>query len=485
MKYKLLSLAAVAALFCLALVVTNLDGGMLPRTVEHELAQTADGTQTSGTLPVVCIDTADGAMPELFHLPDEVGQSSNEYGSSSVSATVTVYAGDGDGGYDATAPLSQNNALVRYRGHSSLLFDKKQYKLCFVDENGVEDKTVPFLGMEPFDEWALNAPYLDRSLMRNYLCFNVAGQVMPYTPDVRYCEVYVNGEYQGLYLGMETIAKGEGRVDLQTYKEGSKSLSYLVREDWVSVTNTTLNDLANYGLLYYPSSDMSVIYPGADKLTPDYAQQIARDLSAFEKALYSYDYDDPELGYRQYIDTGSFVDYFILNEFFQNIDAGRYSTYFYKDAKGKLCAGPVWDFNSALGYYTDADLSAEGFVLPGKAFFTMLIKDEAFVERVIARYRQLRKTVLSEEYLTQFVDDTQTYLGAAVERNNALWGSRMYGENMQPEIILHPQERNPENYGNALGQLKTFIHQRGVYLDTYIETLRQYCHESAVKTYNP
>lgn len=30
---------------------------------------------------------------------------------------------------------------------------------------------------------------------------------MEYAPNVRYCELYLNGEYQGLYLLMETVSK--------------------------------------------------------------------------------------------------------------------------------------------------------------------------------------------------------------------------------------------------------------------------------------
>ena len=44
---------------------------------------------------------------------------------------------------------------------------------------------------------------------------NVIGQVMPFTPDVRFCRLYVDGNYQGLYLMMESIRRGEQRVNIK------------------------------------------------------------------------------------------------------------------------------------------------------------------------------------------------------------------------------------------------------------------------------
>lgn len=81
-----------------------------------------------------------------------------------------------------------------------------EYSIHLVDENGAEDPQA-LAGMAAHDEWALNGPFLDRTLLRNYLCLNVAGEIMEYAPNVRYCELYLNGEYQGLYLLMETVSK--------------------------------------------------------------------------------------------------------------------------------------------------------------------------------------------------------------------------------------------------------------------------------------
>lgn len=95
----------------------------------------------------------------------------------------------------------------------------------------------------------------------------------------------------------------------------------------------------------------------------------------------------------------SFADYFIINEFTCNYDAGWLSTYIYKDADGRfrMC---IWDFNSACDNYQQSQMDSQHFEMQNCLWYFMLMKDEDFTELCIKRYRQLRKTVLSESIST-------------------------------------------------------------------------------------
>jgi hypothetical protein len=65
------------------------------------------------------------------------------------------------------------------------------------------------MGMPAHDEWALYGPFLDKTLLRNYLGMNISAEVMGYAPNVRFCECFLDGRYQGVYLFMETVARSE------------------------------------------------------------------------------------------------------------------------------------------------------------------------------------------------------------------------------------------------------------------------------------
>lgn len=84
-----------------------------------------------------------------------------------------------------------------------------------------ENHNILNLGSD--NEWILNISFIDKSLLRIFLAYSTAGEIMPYTPDVQYCEVLWKCEngyrYQGLYMMMEDVKAGKNRVDLPQYSD--------------------------------------------------------------------------------------------------------------------------------------------------------------------------------------------------------------------------------------------------------------------------
>ncbi|MEG1584615.1 MAG: CotH kinase family protein, partial [Anaerovorax sp.] len=245
-----------------------------------------------------------------------------------------------------------------------------------------------------------------------------------------------------------------------------------------------LDTFSKYAMKMNLGTTTMIEYPSKKNLTPAIQEYIEKDFSRFEKMLYSYDFNQKDCGYERKINRDSFVDYMVINEFFKNMDAGIFSTYFYKDIRGKIAIGPVWDFNNACDNYMEESYGFHSFAFPSRSRYVMLLKDPPFTEAVIRRYKELRKTVLSEEYLQGFIDETVGYLGDAVGRNDEVWGYSYDVKNLDGYNKLMPDERNLESYEEAVMQLKTFITKRGSWLDENIEILRQYSHESKVKKFN-
>lgn len=171
------------------------------------------------------------------------------------------------------------------------------------------------------------------------------------------------------------------------------------------------------------------------------------------------------------------MDYFILNEFTCNYDAGWLSTYIYKDVRGKykMC---IWDFNSACDNYSHEVDDPQHFELQYSVWYYMLSKDEGFVDAVIDRYRELRQGLFSDEALSAYMDAVVAWLGPAVERNFSVWGYTL------AEDMISPAERNPHSHAEAVAQMKDFCAQRGAWMDEHIDILRQYSHESKNKKFN-
>ena len=167
--------------------------------------------------------------------------------------------------------------MIRVRGNSSRGFDKKGYLLNFKDETLVNNKDVSLVGFSAESDWVLNGPFLDKTLIRNYMCYNLAGEIMDYSPNVIFCEVFLNGQYEGLYLLLEKIGRGsDGRLDLTKTDPKRAETSYILRLD--RDAEDELHRL--YPFSYYSGINWSnaqgarsleIIYPGA-YLTPPAGQ---------------------------------------------------------------------------------------------------------------------------------------------------------------------------------------------------------------------
>ena len=491
MKYKLLGSAMVVLILVCALAASVLEAEEGPARIHQRLSARGpdagcgcDGAELCTHLPLVIIDTGGQEIPGApvgYDAHGETIYSTTADGESMLSARISILDNETRNHHPSDTPDLESAGLIRIRGRSSRYFDKHNYLLRFTDDDGAyADHEV--MGMDAHYEWTLHGPYLDKSLIRNYLWYNIAGEMMEYSPNVRFCEVIFNGAYQGLYLMTETITNGENsRVNVSEPIDNSTSTGYVLRLDQGS--RTDLKNINNFTYYTYRISrrnhlNINIEYPRSGALTQEMADAIEQDLSDFEKALYSFDYDDRIYGYQNWVDVKSFADYFILNEFTQNYDAGYLSTFLYKDIVGKYHM-VVWDFNNACGNYTDLPAWEPGFQMQDTLWQWMLTKDEEYCQRIIDRYRMWRGSFLSEDYLMNYIDETIAYLGPAVERNFEIWGYSF--EAYRP---LEPENRNPDSFEDAVEQLKTFIRDRGAWMDEFIETVQQYGHPSINKRYN-
>lgn len=168
----------------------HLDENSTKETIGESTNTSAGDFETH--LPIVILDT-DGQ--KIMSKLDEVDDPK-------ININVQIVDNE-DGSYNhvGDTPKLTTMSTVRYRGNSSLYYDKKQYALKFFNEDGT-DNDLSVMGMSAGAEWVLNGTFLDKSLIRNYLAYNIAGEIMDYAPNIRFCEVFINDgttyEYQGL-----------------------------------------------------------------------------------------------------------------------------------------------------------------------------------------------------------------------------------------------------------------------------------------------
>ena len=421
-------------------------------------------------LPLIKIDTDGGETIPGVGYYDEDGNvyyTTTASGASTIGCDISVMDSKTENNHLTDSPSLTTRAEIRVRGNSSRHFIKSSYAIQFVKEDG-KNNNQPVMGMDAHHDWVLHGPILDKTLIRNYLCYNLAGELMDYAPNVRFCEAVINGKYNGLYVMVESITAGDvnSRLDLSVNKKRNTFTGYCLRLDRGSGSEIkNLNTFSMYS--NFNGGIIDTVYPGVSNLTDKLKRDITLDFSLFERTLYSYDYNDKLHGYASYIDVDSFVHYFLINEFTSNYDAGTFSTYIYKKTGGKykLC---VWDFNNSCDNYQENAIDRETFQLQNGLWFEMIFKDNDFIERTIERYWELRETYFSDEYIDGYISDVIAYLGGAIDRNYARW-STAFNYN-----LLRPVERNPQSYEEAVQDLRDYFSQRGQFMDENIYALRQY-----------
>ena len=484
MRYKIigicLTLAILAASFA-ASVAVDPDKERIHQHLSSEIPPecTDHGSEKFCThLPLVQIDTAGQEIPgRAIRQDQKTVYTTMPDGSDTITVRLTVTDNKESRNHTEDVPEIDSSAVINVRGHSSRHFDKASYKIKLVNEDGTKNPQS-VMGIAAHSEWVLHGPFLDKTLLRNYMFYNLAGEMMDYAPNVRFCEVMLNGSYDGVYVMTESIDAGEdgARLPLSVSRKDETYTGYLLRLD--RKAEGDIDNFTHYSMRMDNSLGINIEFPSENKLTPDLEKDIVSDFSDFEKAIYSYDFDSREYGYKQLIDIDSFVDYFLINELSCNYDAGSLSTYIYKlpDKKFRMC---VWDFNNACDNYQESVTPADGFQLNDDLWYWMLIKDKDFSDRVVDRYQSLRKDIFSDEYLDSYIDGVIAYLGDAVDRNYERWGYTFEHNNG----LLLPSYRNPHSYNAAIEQLKSFLHKRTVFMDRNIESLQQYSAESKIKKY--
>lgn len=241
--------------------------------------------------------------------------------------------------------LNGVSAGIRGRGNSTWGQPKNPYRIKF------DKKTEMFGCGYKQKSWVLLANYFDKSLSRNLIAYELGSLFdgIDFSSMHIPVELYLNGEYCGVYLLCDQIQTGKGRVDIQEdfYEDGD--VGYFLEldmraategeenKDWFRIKDEWFGD--NFYTIKTPDTE-------EDGYNADlHVGYIKNYLLQCINALYGNDFEKV----KEFIDVDSFIDTYIIQELFANNDVGFSSFYLYKDKGGKLFAGPVWDFDIAGG----------------------------------------------------------------------------------------------------------------------------------------
>lgn len=294
------------------------------------------------------------------------------------------------------------SASIRGRGNSSWSwYDKKPYRLKL-------DEKHKLLGLGKAKSWVLLPNYRDVTDLMNTFVFEAAQWLgMPYTNHTRYVELFVNGDYRGVYQLTEQVQQGKNRVDVSD--EGGMLLS-LDQDDGPQLSPAATD---NFSSSVY-AMPVCVKYPKDEALTASRRDSVKAQLALLEEAIQSRD----SARIYSLLDVPSMIHYLQLQELVENVElVAPRSVFLFKDGDGKWTMGPLWDFDAGYdfdwatmttghNYFADYrelvlgsnPLKRNGYDHNIPAFFTDLFGCRAFVSDYKAEWRRVADSIVTKPW---------------------------------------------------------------------------------------
>lgn len=332
---------------------------------------------------------------------------------------------------------------IKGRGNTTWGMPKKPYRIKL-------DEKAHVFSRWGNKDWILLANYSDKTLLRNIMAMEISRICgMSWTPMMLSVEVYVNGQYQGVYAFSDHKEIAGHRVNIEVATETDLEGGYYLE----------LEEAMDEPVCFKTVWDTPVMFHEPEYPTEAQQKYVREWFNGFEHALERVqgEHDD---AYRSYIDVPSFINYYIIQEITKNPDGNvRKSTYLTKEKGKPLEMYHVWDFDITLGNcdYTDFE-KPEGWQMRYVKWYNQLFFDPAFKKAVVDRWNELYPTLLTQ--VPAFLDRQRALMAGAEARNFDRW--QILGVKVWPNYYYYP------TYEQEYAFLKEFYEARLAWLNDRI-----------------
>jgi len=332
---------------------------------------------------------------------------------------------------------------VKLHGGVSVGFPKQSYGISLA---------VParLLDLHESAHWVLNAAFIDRSLMRHKLSYDLFRSLdspgaRRFAVGSRFVEVYLNGDYRGVYLLMERVDRQ--LLDLRRFATNETSHACVYK---------AVDHAANFG---QPG------HAGYEQREPDPAVkeywQPLDELDDFASQAPDAEFSNPQHGIGSRLDLANAIDFYLLVLLTSNQDGITKNFVIARDAPGVDVPKPrfffaPWDYDATFGRNWNATIVAPSSWL-SNALFDRLMGQRDFRERFARRWNELREGQFSAKKIQAMIDTNVRTLGEAARRNAVRW---------RPVAGHYPDRLS---FDQDVAQMKTWVEERIQWLDAEIK----------------
>lgn len=277
-------------------------------------------------------------------------------------------------------------------------------------------------------DWVLNSNKFDASNLRNYAVWNLANQMntLPFVPNCSWVNLYINGDYRGVYMVTDLVEAADDRVEIDDKGEDPDK-GYLIELDFRGSQETNVVEGLDY--FYVPGfyDETSGGNPREWVIKSEVNTTAETDfIRSYVIACHLAILEGDRAKIDELVDIPALIDFFIIEELSKDVDAGGASVFMQKDKGGKLFFTAPWDFDFGFGTYGPAT-SVRNFVCENASYsphlwLQALLKQKWFLQELQARMVEVTEML---EVTKEGIMATGAVLKSAADRNDERWG--IYG----------------------------------------------------------
>ncbi len=417
--------------------------------VDNQERVSAGIVQTSQDLPTLNISTFESIYDTIYK--DKDAKISGE-------AKIT-------GAENTAHNLKKSNIELKTRGNTTWGVDKRSFQIKF-------DSKVDLFEMGKAKKWILLANYFDGTFVRNKVIFDLGKEIgIPYVVESVFVNLYINGDYHGVYQLCEKVELGSSRIDIDS------DYGVLLEMDGANQPDRFDDEIyfcsSTTGKPFvYKEYNTDFEDPAEAEMTAAVMAYTENFINTLEAELYSEDADWETI--ESMIDVDSFIRYYFITELSMEVDATYSSTFFYLDGPGdKLHCGPLWDYDRTMGWGTNYDQSANSDYFKNITdttdknrveWFKMLFRHPEFVQRVNEMYEETIRDAFNTDKVIKMFQDYQALLMPSLIRNYDKYGVVFHNNSFTVEQIFQGTSREKLDY--TTNELYKWLRARNQYLET-------------------
>lgn len=328
---------------------------------------------------------------------------------------------------EADGSVSYRGPIARFagRGNDTFRYVKKPF------EFKLPEKISPG-GIDKGKTWILLANYMDVSFLRNQISLDLCRAVgLPFSIECVQADLYINGDYQGLYLLAEKIQIGKNRVSITDLEEATEavneaspssypkyygksasvplSIGYNIPNDpqditggYIAVVEKRYRMESANKPCFRTSRNLNVRIKEPTCPSRAQVEYFSALVEQMHQALLSPDGKDPASSrhFSEILDVSSFALKYLVEDLTMDYDIMAGSQYFYKDSDlvdPLIYAGPGWDYDltfGAMGENPVKTYASRVHTVSGN-LWPLLAKQDLFMDAVREKWASVFRPALS------------------------------------------------------------------------------------------